>query len=37
MEGIEASLREVKAIREGKISGIAFEDLKKEIQSKAIS
>ncbi|WP_373512959.1 hypothetical protein [Persicitalea sp.] len=33
MEEIEAGLREVKAIREGKIAGISYEDLKKEIQS----
>ena len=33
MEEIEIGLREVKAIREGKISGITFEDLKKEIES----
>lgn len=33
MEEIEIGLREVKAIREGKISGITFEDLKKESES----
>ena len=31
MEEIEIGLREVKAIREGKIAGITYEDLKKEI------
>lgn len=32
MEEIEIGLREVKAIQEGKISGITFEDLEKEIE-----